>query len=194
MKTLEESFKSEKIETWLDINFFNSDKWKTPFLFETWNWEGDETILPYKLLQLAKLSKILSQFSSEEKFKEYLKLNYYMHSDFDKKSFYFITHRSDTAGCVYVSFSKEEKCYIIDFLIVNDKKYKNKGIEEALINLAIKRAIELEKNIKNKNDSDNLNYINDKNFINEIHTIKIRNETSNIKIEETLNKMGLLLN
>jgi len=191
MKTHTESFKSDNIEICLDLSFFYPNEWKTPFLFETWNWEGDETILPYKLLQLAKLSNIQSQFSSEEKFKDYLKLNYYMQSDFDKKSFYFITHRSDTAGCVYVSFSKEEKCYIIDFLIVNDKKYSNKGIEEALINLAIKRAIELD---KNKNDIDNLKYITNNNYIKEIPTIKIRNDTSNIKIKETLNKMGLLLN
>jgi hypothetical protein len=193
MKNLEENSNSEYIQIWLDINKFNPDEWKTPFLFETWNWEGDKTILPYKLLQLAKLSKIAYQFSSEEKFKEYLRINYYMHPDFDKKSFYFITHRSDTVGCVYLNYSKEEKSYIIDFLIVNDKKYKNKGIEEALINLAIKRAIELEKKDKNSNDSDNLNYLIDTDIMSDIPKIIIRNSTMNIKIEETLHKMGLFL-
>jgi len=101
-----------------------SDKWKTPFLFETWNWEGDETVLPYKLLYLTKLSPISSLYS-EAKLKEILRNNYYNNSKFDKKSFFFITHRSDTAGCVYLNYKQEENIFVIDFLIVNGKKYSN---------------------------------------------------------------------
>jgi hypothetical protein len=33
----------------LDLAEFNREA-KTPFLYETWNWEGDESVLPFKVI------------------------------------------------------------------------------------------------------------------------------------------------
>lgn len=154
----------------LDLTNFKLDEWKTPYLFETWNWEGDETILPFKWLQLAKFSPFALNYS-DEKLKEFLGSKYYNDKNFDKKSFFFITHRSDTAGCVYVNHFKGDNTFHIDFLILNDKKYRHKGIEQALVNLAIKRAVQL------NNEKDTKIYIN--------------RATSNVKIKEILNIMGI---
>ena len=164
-----EEIEKDYVELFVNYNNFLSDKWKTPFLFETWNWEGDETVLPYKLLYLTKLSPISSLYS-EAKLKEILRNNYYNNSKFDKKSFFFITHRSDTAGCVYLNYKQEENIFVIDFLIVNGKKYSNRGVEQALINLAINKALE-------KKDRP---------------IIKFNKSTTNIKLDEILNSMGLL--
>ena len=40
----------------LDLTKFTFDqtKYKTPTLHETWKWEGDETVLPYKWVNLIK--------------------------------------------------------------------------------------------------------------------------------------------
>jgi hypothetical protein len=64
--------------------------------------------------------------------KEYLRENYYGKENFDKDSFFFITHRSDTAGCAYLDGD------VIRYLIVNKKHYE-KGIDKALIKLCVKR-------------------------------------------------------
>jgi hypothetical protein len=80
-----------------------------------------------------------------------LKVNYYNNINFDKKSFFFITHRSEVAGCVYLNAmtnteNEDEINYCIEYLLVN-KKHTNKGVEKGLVGLAIKRA--KEKNVTN---------------------------------------------
>ena len=63
-----------------------------------------------------------------------------LHKDFDKKSFFFITFRSETAGCAYLDKD------IIKYLLVN-KKHFNKGVENALIKLCINRLLEKDKKV-----------------------------------------------
>jgi hypothetical protein len=134
-----------KIE--INITSYNKEH-KVPFLYETWCWEGDESVLPYKWIELLKQSDLINKFTLEE-LKEYIKEKYYKNSNFDKKSFYFITHRSDVAGCVYLnsnsnsqssSIKEGEKLSVVEFLLLNKKKHGDKGVEEALINLAVNRA------------------------------------------------------
>jgi hypothetical protein len=141
----------------IDVETYSSnyeENHKVPFLYETWNWEGDESCLPYKWLELIKQSDLINK-NSIESISVFIKENYYKNTNFDKKSFFFITHRSDVAGCVYLnkkninSIEEDGKnlTYSIEFLLANKKKHDEKGIEEALLNLAIKRA----KFLSNKN-------------------------------------------
>jgi hypothetical protein len=123
----------------LTVDLTNSE-YKTPRLYETWTWEGDLSVLPNKWLELIKYSNLTSEYETN-KIKEFLKENYYNNDTFDKKSFFFLTHRSEVAGCMYLN--KKENEYIIEFLLVNTKKHLNKGVEEGLIGHAIKRALEL---------------------------------------------------
>jgi hypothetical protein len=134
-----------KIE--INITSYNKEH-KVPFLYETWSWEGDESVLPYKWIELLKQSDLINKFTIED-LKEYIKEKYYKNPNFDKKSFYFITHRSDVAGCVYLnsnsnsqsnSIKEGDKLSVVEFLLLNKKKHGDKGVEEALINLAVNRA------------------------------------------------------
>ena len=151
----------------------NSIKFKIPRLYETWNWEGDLSILPNKWLDLIKNSD-LSLKNEINKTKEYIKSEYYNNEKFDKKSFYFLTHRSEVAGCFYLNkfnFENDSNIiYCIEFLLLNIKKHANKGVEEGLIGLAIKRAIELICNNKEK--------------FSEINSIYLDLSTSNININK----------
>jgi hypothetical protein len=123
----------------LDISSFSVDNYKVPFLYETWNWEGDECVLPYKWNELIKNSE-LSQKYDFDKLKQHIKLEYYKNDLFDKKSFFFLTYRSEVAGCVYYNSRNN----MIEFLLVNLNKHSCKGVEEALINLAVKKCLALE--------------------------------------------------
>ena len=38
---------------------FDPSKYKTPTLHETWKWEGDETVLPYKMGKFNKNVKFI---------------------------------------------------------------------------------------------------------------------------------------
>lgn len=121
---------------------FTREKYKTPFLYETWVWEGDESVLPYKWVDLIKNSKVIP-VNSEADFqnvKEYLRQNYYGNNNFDKQSFFFITSRSEVAGCAYLN--KENST--VEYYIINPK-YVNKGVEEGLFALIYQRALVLNK-------------------------------------------------
>jgi len=120
---------------------FNSEL-KTPRFYETWTWQGDLTVLPDKWMSLIKSSSL-------EIDRNYLKENYYSNPKFDQKSFFFLTHRSETAGCVYLNRYRsdtdtEADEYHIEFFLVNNKKHLGKGVEEGLLSLCIKRAFEIE--------------------------------------------------
>lgn len=119
----------------------NTKELKTPRLYETWNWEGDVSVLPYKWVELVKNSSLTAKYQIED-LKDYLKSNYYNNTSFDKKSFFFLTHRSEVAGCFYLK-KLDQYSYCIEFLLVNNKKHSDKGVEEGLISLAIKRVNEL---------------------------------------------------
>ncbi len=108
---------------------------KNPPLIEIWNWEGDVSILPFKWLDLIRNTGI----SVDKNIKEDLKINYYDNSDFDQKSFFFITSRSDTLGCAYL-----ENDTII-YLLVN-KRHVGKGVENSLVKLCAKRLKEKNEN------------------------------------------------
>ncbi len=136
----------------LKINLENNNtpEFRTPLYYESWNWEGDKSVLPYKWTELVNNSKInipgIKDYSNTD---DFLKKNYYKNPEFDEKSFSFITHRSQTAGCAYL-----EKDFVIKFLIVG-KNHKDKQVEHSLISRAIKRAIEIadgEKEIEIKVD------------------------------------------
>jgi len=118
-------------------NIYNIPDYRTPLYYESWIWEGDKSVLPFKWIDLINDSKInipdIKNFSTLD---EFLKKNYYKNSQFDEKSFLFITHRSQTAGCAYLDSNN-----VIKFLIVG-KNHKNKQVEYSLISRAIKRAIE----------------------------------------------------
>lgn len=122
----------------MKISSLIEKEYKTPRLYETWNWEGDVSVLPNKWMELVKQSNLIQQFESD-KIKEYLKEKYYNDLNFDKKSFYFITHRSEVAGCVYLNFDKSDNSYKVEFLLVNLKKHNNKGVEEGLMALVLRR-------------------------------------------------------
>ena len=123
----------------IKINLENNNipEYRTPLYYESWNWEGDKSVLPYKWIELINDSKIripgIKDYLSVD---EFLKKNYYKNPEFDERSFIFITHRSQTAGCAYL-----DKNFILKFLIVG-KNHKNKQVEHSLISRAIKRAIE----------------------------------------------------
>jgi hypothetical protein len=94
------------------------------------------------LLDLIKNAKVSL---NTDDVKLYLKENYYGSESFDKQSFFFITHRSEVAGCAYLNKILGENNAIewkIEFLLVN-KRHLNKGVEQALITHCIKRAKEV---------------------------------------------------
>jgi hypothetical protein len=71
-------------------------------------------------------------FKETQDLKEYLKENYYGKEGFDKNGFFFITHRSDTAGCAYLDYDT------VRHFIVN-KKHCEKGVDKTLVKLCAKR-------------------------------------------------------
>ena len=123
---------------------FSSETFKIPHLHETWTWEGDESILPYKWAEIISKSEILQKQGKEfdlENVKKYLKDNYYGLETFDKLSFFFITYRSQVMACSYFNI----KTNTIDYFLINPKGF-NKGLENGLFSLIYKRVIGL--NIK----------------------------------------------
>lgn len=127
----------------LDLTKFNldQDKFKIPFLHETWTWEGDESILPYKWVNIIKQSQII-QMADEGSFnqvKEQLKLNYYGKPNFDKKSFFFITYRSEVAASAYLNVNNNNT---IEYFAINPK-YLGKGVNNGLFYLIYNRAKDL---------------------------------------------------
>ena len=89
---------------YMSLNLKNfKEEFKTPYLYEVintiikvWNWEGDLSVLPYKVQNLfMKWAEIISKSGvGEGKYSlDYLKKNYINKSDFDKESFFFITSR-----------------------------------------------------------------------------------------------------
>jgi hypothetical protein len=147
---------------------FNENKYKIPFLYETWTWEGDESVLPFKWIDLIKNSDLLEKKNEQydfDKINNYLKDNYYGLNTFDKLSFFFITNRSEVTGCAYLN---KLNC-TIDYFLVN-KKFFGNGVENGLFNLIYNRAIELKLN----SISINLELTNiNENFFNEIGFIKL---------------------
>ena len=130
----------------LDLTKFNfsSETFKIPHLHETWTWEGDESVLPYKWAEIISKSEILQKQGKEfdlENVKKYLKDNYYGLETFDKLSFFFITYRSQVMACSYFNI----KTNTIDYFLINPKGF-NKGLENGLFSLIYKRVIGL--NIK----------------------------------------------
>ena len=120
---------------------FSSDIFKTPYLHETWTWEGDESVLPYKWAEIIRRSEILEKKGEEfdlDKVKKYLKTNYYGLDDFDKLSFFFITYRSKVMACSYFNI----RTNTIDYFLINPKGF-NKGLENGLFSLLYKRIIAL---------------------------------------------------
>lgn len=123
-----ESFNNEIIE--IDkVKQFHS----IPQFFETWNWVGDESVLVFKWMDLITKSKLNEQKSSDWSI-EKLKAKLIENENFDKKSFFFITHRSDTAGIAYIDMKKTIKFFLIN------PKYSEKKVEHALITLLINKA------------------------------------------------------
>ena len=128
----------------LDISKFeySPELFKIPHLHETWTWEGDESVLPYKWAEIISKSEILQKQGKEfdlESVKKYLKENYYGLDTFDKLSFFFITYRSKVMACSYFN----TKTNTIDFFLINPKEL-NKGLENGLFSLIYKRAKEIE--------------------------------------------------
>lgn len=115
----------------------NIPEFRNPLYYESWIWEGDRSVLPYKWMELINSSNIqIDDLQSSANLDDYLKKNYYKNPSFDEKSFFFVTHRSHTAGCAYLDNNN-----ILKFLIIG-KNHKNKQIEHSLVTRAIKRAIE----------------------------------------------------
>ena len=124
----------------------DKDKLKIPFLYETWTWEGDESVLPYKWTNLIKTSnlKISNQINLQNEndfnnMKSYLKEHYYGKKNFDKQSFFFITYRSDVAACAYIDVNNNNT---VDYFLVN-QKHIGKNVEEGLLYLILNRAKKL---------------------------------------------------
>ena len=138
----------EKINNKLFLDLSKLDyspkTFKIPHLHETWTWEGDESVLPYKWAEIISKSEILQKQGKEfdlESVKKYLKDNYYGLDSFDKLSFFFITYRSHVMACSYINV----KTNTIDYFLINPKRF-NKGLENGLFSLLYKRIIGL--NIK----------------------------------------------
>ena len=137
---------------------FSSDIYKIPYLHETWTWEGDESVLPYKWAEIIRRSEIIEKNGEEfdlDKVKKYLKEHYYGLDDFDKLSFFFITYRSQVMACSYFN----TKTNTIDYFLINPKGF-DKGLENGLFSLLYKRitALNIEKisiiNLNNTNISE----------------------------------------
>ena len=138
----------EKINNklFLDLSKFDysPETFKIPHLHETWTWEGDESVLPYKWAEIISQSEIIQRQGKEfdlESVKKNLKENYYGLDSFDKLSFFFITYRSKVMACTYFNI----KTNTIDYFLINPKGF-NKGLENGLFSLLYKRIIGL--NIK----------------------------------------------
>ena len=120
---------------------FSLETFKIPHLHETWTWEGDESVLPYKWAEIISQSEIPQKKGKEfdlESVKKYLKDNYYGLDTFDKLSFFFITYRSQVMACSYLN----TKTNTIDYFLINPKEF-NKGLENGLFSLLYKRIIAL---------------------------------------------------
>ena len=136
---------------------YSKEEYKIPYLHETWTWEGDESVLPYKWAEIIRRSEILEKKGQEfdlDNVKKYLKANYYGTQDFDKLSFFFITYRSQVMACSYFN----NKTNTIDYFLINPKDF-NKGVENGLFSLLYKRIIALNKekifiNLDNTNISE----------------------------------------
>ena len=116
---------------------FSNQIYKIPYLHETWTWEGDESVLPYKWAEIIRRSGILEKKGQEfdlDDVKKFLKENYYGLNDFDKLSFFFITYRSQVMACSYFNI----KTNTIDYFLINPKGY-DKGLENGLFSLLYKR-------------------------------------------------------
>ena len=116
---------------------FSNEIYKIPYLHETWTWEGDESVLPYKWAEIIRRSGILEKKGQEfdlDDVKKFLKENYYGLNDFDKLSFFFITYRSQVMACSYFNI----KTNTIDYFLINPKGY-DKGLENGLFSLLYKR-------------------------------------------------------
>ncbi len=111
-----------------------------PKLFEVWNWVGDESVLPYKwndVISKSNLNKIKNSSWDKDK----LLIEYINKDNFNKKAFFFITHRSETAGITYLNINKET-IPSVEFLLVNPK-FNDKNIEHALLTLVVNLCKEL---------------------------------------------------
>lgn len=139
------------LELSLENYTIDKNKFKIPFLYETWTWEGDESVLPYKWTNLIKTSNLSISIDSSNQLnlhkeadfnnmKGYLKEHYYGKTNFDKQSFFFITYRSDVAACAYIDVNHDNT---IDYFLVN-QKHIGKNVEEGLMYLIFNRA----KNLK----------------------------------------------
>ena len=125
----------EKTLEFYELELENKSKLsKTPFLYEVWNWQGDESILPYKVyyISLTKWMDLIKKANLDYD-SNYIKQNYYSSDNFDKDSFLFITHRSEVAGCCYLNLNNANT---IEFLLLNPK-HSNKVIR---INLGSRRS------------------------------------------------------
>ena len=120
---------------------YSSEIFKIPHLHETWTWEGDESVLPYKWAEIISKCEILQKKGKSidlDSIKKYLKDNYYGLDSFDKLSFFFITYRSQVMACSYLN----TKTNTIDYFLINPKEF-NKGLENGLFSLLYKRIIAL---------------------------------------------------
>ena len=127
----------------LDLNkfSFSKDIYKIPHLHETWTWEGDESVLPYKWVEIIRKAEIYEKRGEKfdiDNVKKYLKDNYYGLKDFDKLSFFFITYRSHVMACAYFNI----KTNTIDYFLIDPKGF-DKGLENGLFSLLYKRIIAL---------------------------------------------------
>ena len=135
-----------KNKLFLDVSKFEykPEIFKIPHLHETWTWEGDESVLPYKWAEIISKSEILQKQGKEfdlDSVKKCLKDNYYGLDSFDKLNFFFITYRSQVMACSYFNNATNT----IDYFLLNPKGF-NKRLENGLFSLIYKRIIGL--NIK----------------------------------------------
>ena len=82
MENKEKSLNTEDLCD-LDLGKFENTEFKVPYLYETWNWEGDETILPYKWIDLIKSTSLSIKYELEY-LKLFIKENFYKNKAFDK--------------------------------------------------------------------------------------------------------------
>ena len=121
----------EQLKNLIEIEKITKE-YSNPSLFETWNWEGDESVLPFKWLDC--LNSCGNTLWSLDLLKEK-----YINENFEKKLFYFLTYRGDTAGIIYLNLNLDIPT--IEFLNVKEI-YQDKGVELALLSKIIKKARE----------------------------------------------------
>ena len=149
----------EKSNAILSLNLngfkFEPEAYKIPALHETWIWEGDESVLPYKwvhMIQICGLYEKKGEKFELDKVKKKLKDEYYSTSSFDKANFIFITSRSQVMACAYLD--KETKT--IEYFLINPKGF-GRGEENGLFSLLYKRCLELKiKDVGIKLDNSNV--------------------------------------